>query len=81
MRYRPELDLTVGFTYNSSMSTDRTRPIVIPPGNMYRYAMGVKHERRGCLTFIGEGRLPVRDPGGVENGQNDNVWIAIPSLY
>ena len=48
---------------------------------MYHYAMGVKHERRGCLTFIGEGRLPVRDPGDVENGQNDNVWIAIPSLY
>ena len=86
-RYRPDLELTAGFTYNPSMSTDRTRPIVIPLGNMYRYAMGFKHERRdgltlgGGLTFIWEGSLPVKDTGGIENGQYNNVWIAIPSLY
>mgnify|MGYP001827943997 FL=1 len=86
-RYRPDLELTAGFTYNTSMSTDRTRPIVIPLGSMYRYAVGFKHERRdgltlgGGLTWIWEGNLPVKDAGGINNGQYNNAWIAIPSLY
>ncbi len=86
-RYRPDLELTAGFTYNTSMSTGRTRPIVIPLGNMYRYAVGFKHERRdgltlgGGLTFIWEGNLPINDTGSVKNARYNNAWLAIPSLY
>jgi long-subunit fatty acid transport protein len=86
-RYRPDLELTAGFTHSTSMSTDRTRPIVIPLGTMRRFAVGFKHERRddftlgGGLTFIWEGNLPVKDTGGIVNGQYNNAWLAIPSLY
>lgn len=86
-RYRPDWELTAGFMHESSMSTDRTRPIVIPLGTMRRYAVGLKHQRRdgltlgGGLTWIWEGNLPVKDDGGVVNGQYNNAWIAIPSLY
>jgi long-chain fatty acid transport protein len=86
-RYRPDWELTAGFTFNTSMSTDRTRPIVIPLGNMYRYAVGFKHERRdgltlgGGLTWIWEGNLPIKDTGGINNGRYNNAQIIIPSLY
>ena len=86
-RYRPDLELTAGFTRNSSMSTDRTRPIVIPLGTMRRFAVGFKHERRdgftlgGGFTFIWEGNLPVKDTGSVKDGRYNNAWLAIPSLY
>ena len=68
------------------MSTDRTRPIVIPLGSMYRYAIGVKHQKRedltlgGGLTFIWEGNLPIKDTGGV-SGKYQNVSIWIASVY
>jgi len=68
------------------MSTDRTRPIVIPLGKMRRYAIGFKHQRRedltlgGGLTFIWEGNLPTKDTGGVSGKYKDaSIWVA--SLY
>jgi len=68
------------------MSSDSTRPIVIPLGSMYRYALGFKHKRRedltlgAGLTFIWEGNLPVKPAGDVE-GKYKNVSIWIASVY
>jgi long-subunit fatty acid transport protein len=85
-KYNAKLDLTAGFTYDSSMSSSRTRPIVIPLGNMYRYAVGFKHKRRedltigGGLSFVWEGNLPIEDSGGV-SGKYKDVSIIIGSVY
>ena len=68
------------------MSSDRTRPIVIPLGKMRRYAIGFKHKRRegltlgGGPTFIWEGNLPTKDTGGISGGY-ENVSITIASVY
>jgi len=86
-QYKPKWELTAGFSYDTSMSTDRTRPIVIPLGNMYRYAIGVKHQKRedltlgGGLTFIWEGNLPVKDTSAGVSGKYTNVSIWIASVY
>jgi len=85
-KYKPNLELTAAFTYDSSMSSSRTRPIVIPLGNMYRYAVGFKHKRRedltvgGGLSFVWEGNLPIEDSGGVW-GKYTDVSIIIASVY
>ncbi len=85
-QYKPKWEVTAGFSLDTSMSTDRTRPIVIPLGTMYRYAIGFKHKRRkgltlgGGLTFIWEGNLPTKDTGGV-SGKYKNVSITIASFY
>jgi long-chain fatty acid transport protein len=85
-QHNPQWQWTAGFSYDSSMSTDRTRPIVIPLGNMYRYAVGVKHKKRedltlgGGLTFIWEGNLPIKDTSGV-SGRYADVSIVIGSFY
>ena len=52
-KYKPKWELTGGFSLDSSMSTDRTRPIVIPLGTMYRYAVGLKHNIRDDLIVGG----------------------------
>jgi long-chain fatty acid transport protein len=85
-KYKPKWELTGGFSVDSSMSTDRTRPIVIPLGTMYRYAVGFKHNLRDDLTvgggfsWIWEGNLPVKEAGGV-NGKYDRVSISVLSFY
>lgn len=37
--------------------------------------------RGGGLTWTWEGNLPIKDTGGIVNGQYNNAWIVIPSLY
>ena len=85
-QWKPDLELTAGFQMDTSMSTDRTRPIVIPIGALYRYALGFKYKRRqdltlgGGLTFIWEGNLPVKETGGL-TGKYKNVSLTIASFY
>jgi hypothetical protein len=68
------------------MSTDRTRPITIPLGTMYRYALGFERQVRddltigGGFTWIWEGNLPVKESSGV-NGKYDRVSISVLSFY
>lgn len=70
-KYAPGWEMTLGFSVDSSMSTDQTRPITIPLGTLYRYAIGFKREVRddltvgGGLTWLWEGNLPVKDTGDV----------------
>ena len=84
-KYKPNLELTAGFSLDTSMSSDRTRPIVIPLGSMYRYGIGFKHKTPknrilgGGLTWIWEGNLPIKPAGDVE-GQYNNVSIWVFSL-
>ncbi len=73
------------------MSTGRTRPIAIPLGALYRYAIGFKHKRRegltigGGLTWLYEGNLQIEDQpgsgGGRTHGKYSNVSLYIFSLY
>ena len=90
-KYRPDLELTAGISYDTSMSTSRTRPLAIPLGSLYRYAVGFKHKRRdgltigGGLTWLYEGNLPVDEGpgsgGGVTSGKYSNVSLYIFSIY
>ena len=85
-QWKPRWELTAGFSYDSSMMSSRTRPIFIPLGNMYRYAVGFKHMRSETLTlgagltFLWEGNLPVDDSGGV-SGKYNNVSLTFLSFY
>jgi long-chain fatty acid transport protein len=81
-QYKPNWELTAGFSLDTSMSSDRTRPIVIPIGTMYRYAVGFKHKTRknrvlgGGLTWVWEGNLPIKPAGDVEgNYKNVSIWV------
>ena len=85
-QYKPDLQLTAGFSYDSSMSNDSTRPISIPLATMYRYAVGFKHNVRddlvvgGGFSWIWEGNLPVKETGGVV-GKYSRVSISVLSFY
>ena len=85
-QYKPKWELTAGFSFDSSMASDRTRPIVLPLGAMYRYALGFKHHVRddltvgGGLSWIWEGNLPVKETSGV-NGKYSRVSISVLSFY
>jgi long-chain fatty acid transport protein len=89
--WRPDLQLTAGISYDTSMSTGRTRPLAIPLGALYRYAVGFKQKRRngmtigGGLTWLYEGNLQIEDQagsgGGSTNGKYSNVSLYIFSLY
>lgn len=89
-QWKPKLQLTAGFSYDTSMSTSRTRPLAIPLGTLYRYAIGFKQKRRegltvgGGLTWLYEGNLEIEDKpgsGGVVDGKYSNVSIYFLSLY
>ena len=82
-KLRPDWELTAGFNFDSSMSSDRTRPIVIPLGKMYRYGVGVKHKRpsgrtiNGGLSWIWEGNMGIPENNGVDVTYTDvSIWVA-----
>jgi long-chain fatty acid transport protein len=90
-QWSPRLQLTAGISYDTSMSTQRTRPLAIPLGALYRYAIGFKQKRRdgltigGGLTWLYEGNLEIADQpgggGGLVDGKYSNVSLYIFSLY
>jgi long-chain fatty acid transport protein len=90
-QWNSRLQLTAGFALDTSMSSTRTRPVPIPLGTLYRYAVGFKQNRQdgrtigGGLTWLYEGNLPIDDKagsgGGTLNGKYSNVSIYIFSLY
>ena len=83
--------LTAGFSYDSSMSNDSTRPINLPLGAMYRYGVGLKYQKServtlgGGFLFLWEGDLDVKPAGsereGFVSGQYENVYLAFLSFY
>ena len=90
-QWRSHTQLTAGISYDTSMSSQRTRPLAIPLGALYRYAVGFKHRRRegmtigGGLTWLYEGNLEIEDQtgsgGGRTHGKYSNVSLYIFSLY
>ena len=89
--WKPDLQLTAGISYDTSMSSQRTRPLAIPLGALYRYAIGFKQKRRdglavgGGLTWLYEGNLEIEDQtgsgGGRTYGKYSNVSIYFFSLW
>ena len=89
--WKPDLQITAGISYDTSMSTQRTRPLAIPLGALYRYAIGFKQKRRdgltigGGLTWLYEGNLEIEDQpgsgGGRTYGNYSNVSLYLFSLY
>ena len=90
-QWKPDLQFTAGISYDTSMSTGRTRPLAIPLGALYRYAIGFKKKRRdgftigGGLTWLYEGNLDIDNKpgggGGLVNGKYSNVSLYFFSLY
>jgi len=90
-QWKEDLQFTAGVALDTSMSSTRTRPIPIPLGTLYRYAIGFKQKRSegmtigGGLTWLYEGNLPIEDApgsdGGEVNGKYSNVSLYIFSLY
>ncbi|MEA3244425.1 MAG: outer membrane protein transport protein [Pseudomonadota bacterium] len=90
-QYTPQWLLTAGVSYDTSMSTDKTRPVQLPLGTMYRYGVGFEYEKRKELTigagldFMWEGNLPVAPAGnalaGEVSGKYENVYFVFASVY
>lgn len=85
-QYQPRLLLTGGISFDTSMSSDRTRPITLPLGNLYRYGVGFKYKASdtmtygGGFTFLWEGNLPIKETKGVE-GHYHKTSISFLSFY
>jgi long-chain fatty acid transport protein len=85
-QYSPKLMLTGGVSYDTSMMTDATRPIMIPLGAMYRYGVGFQYRRSdaktfgGGFTFLYEGKLPVKPGSGGLDGQVSGAYDSNTSL-
>ena len=90
-QYNPELMLTAGISYDSSMMDSDTRPINLPLGEMYRFASGFKYLKSddltlgGGLSFLWMGDLEVKQAGnaseGFVSGQYDNLFLTFLSFY
>jgi len=90
-QYNPDVLLTAGFSYDSSMMDSDTRPINLPLGDMYRYAAGFKYRKSddltlgGGLSFLWMGDMEVKQAGnpkeGFVSGQYDNTFLTFLSFY
>lgn len=84
--WKPDLMLTAGISYDTSMSSQRTRPLAIPLGALYRYAVGFKQKRKngmtigGGLTWLYEGNLEIEDQVGSRDGRTHGKYSNV-SLY
>jgi long-subunit fatty acid transport protein len=89
--YKPEWLLSAGFSYDTSMSSDATRPSILPVGKMYRYGAGVEYNKRDDLTigagldFVWEGNVPVKESGnnlaGTVQGKYEDAYFVLASVY
>ncbi len=85
-QYSPKWTLTGGVSYDTSMASGSTRPLVLPLGTMTRYALGFEYKKSedltlgGGLSFLWEGNLPTKPTGGV-SGKYENVSITFLSFY
>jgi long-chain fatty acid transport protein len=90
-QYTPEWLLTAGFSYDTSMSSDANRPIMLPLGHMYRYGAGFEYKKREDLTvgagldFVWEGNVPIAKTGnavaGMVDGKYENAYFVFASVY
>ena len=90
-QYSPQWLLSAGFSYDTSMATDATRPITLPLGAQYRYGAGVTYQKRKDLTLgaamelLYEGNLPIKETGGdlsgKVSGKYENVYLPFLTVY
>jgi long-chain fatty acid transport protein len=85
-QYSSKWTLTGGVSYDTSMASGSTRPLVLPLGTMTRYGLGFEYKQSeeltlgGGLSFLWEGNLPTKPTGGV-SGKYENVSITFLSFY
>lgn len=84
------LMLSAGFSFDSKLSDNDVRPIVLPLADMYRYGVGFEKEMNEDFTLgagldlVWEGDVPVQatDAGaGVIHGQYTSVYFTFASVY
>lgn len=90
-RHSPQWLLSAGFSYDTSMATDATRPLILPLGSMYRYGAGFTYQKGKDLTlgaameFLYEGNLPITETGGdlsgKVSGKYENVSLTFLTVY
>ena len=90
-QYDPELMLTVGFSYDSAMFSDKNMPLAMPMTDMYRYGVGFEKSVNkdfkfgGGLDFVWEGDVTIKDTdyaaGDLEDGEFGGVYFVFASLY
>jgi long-chain fatty acid transport protein len=90
-QYSPKLRISAGFSYDSELSTDDNRSILLPLGAMYRYGVGFTYKKRKDFTlgaglqFLWEGDLPIKptesDVTGRVSGKYGNVSLTFASIY
>jgi len=90
-RYTLQWLFTGGISYDTSMSSDAKRPIILPVGNMYRYGGGFEYYKSDDLTIGGgldlvwEGNVPVTEAGnnlaGTVNGKYTDAYFVFASVY
>jgi long-chain fatty acid transport protein len=90
-RYTPQWLLSAGFSYDTSMSSDANRPIILPVGHMYRYGAGFEYDKSddltigGGLDFVWEGNVPVKEAGNViagnVQGKYEDAYFVFASVY
>ena len=93
-QHNPKWMLTAGFSYDSSMTKDSNRPLLLPLGAMYRYGLGAKYRKSDHLTlgaglsFLWEGDMKTKPAGregpvarGRVSGEYKNVSITFLSFF
>jgi long-chain fatty acid transport protein len=90
-QYTPRWLLSAGFSYDTSMSSDANRPIILLVGKMYRYGAGVEYNKQDDLTIgagpdvVWEGNVPVKESGnnlaGTVQGKYENAYFVFGSVY
>jgi long-chain fatty acid transport protein len=72
-RYAPDLLMSAGFAYDSSMVAARSRTFSLPVGQQWRFGTGVQHRYAGVLIDLGyalmwSGNLPADQNRGILGG-------------
>ena len=90
-QYTPQWLLSAGFSYDTSMSSDANRPIILPVASMYRYGAGCEYAKSdelkigAGLDFVWEGNVPVADAGnafaGQASGRYTDAYFVFASVY
>ena len=90
-QYTPQWLLSAGFSYDTSMSSDANRPIILPVGQMYRYGGGVEYNKGddlmigAGLDLVWLGNVPVAEAGnniaGTVNGKYTDAYFVFASVY
>ncbi len=89
-QFDESLMLSAGFSFDSKLSDNDKRPLVLPLKDMYRYGAGFEKKMSEDFTlgagldFLWEGDVPIQptDAGaGVIHGQYTSIYFIFASVY